>query len=223
MGVIPTRMMPMGVWRKSAPPLPYDAEVEYLESTGTQALNTGVNQKLTQSSLSLHIVFYPTYFVRGTEFDIAGTGSGQTPTFGTDQSTARWQKIGVWAGSGTWWTPASMTIKAWHDYHITLSATSASRTLVFDGVTYTTTEYNNSMAGGNLDSIHLFASGPTRFNSRMRISSCQIIRDGVLCFDGIPVRVGSGSSAVGYLFDRVSGTLFGNAGTGAFTIGPDKT
>ena len=31
------------------------------------------------------------------------------------------------------------------------------------------------------------------------------------------------ADAVGYLFDRVSGQLFGNAGTGAFTIGPDKT
>ena len=42
-------------------------------------------------------------------------------------------------------------------------------------------------------------------------------RDGLL--DIIPVRVGD----VGYLYDRVSGQLFGNAGTGAFIIGPDKT
>ena len=44
---------------------------------------------------------------------------------------------------------------------------------------------------------------------------------GILAFDGIPVRVGSGAGAVGYLFDRVSGTLFSNAGTGAFTYGND--
>lgn len=36
--------------------------------------------------------------------------------------------------------------------------------------------------------------------------------------DFIPVRKGN----VGYMFDRVSGQLFGNAGTGAFIIGPDK-
>ena len=40
--------------------------------------------------------------------------------------------------------------------------------------------------------------------------------------DFIPVRVGSGANAVGYMYDRVSGQLFGNAGTGAFVIGPDK-
>jgi hypothetical protein len=35
--------------------------------------------------------------------------------------------------------------------------------------------------------------------------------------DFIPVRVGN----VGYMFDRVSGTLFGNDGTGDFIVGSD--
>ena len=35
--------------------------------------------------------------------------------------------------------------------------------------------------------------------------------------DLIPVRVGN----VGYMFDRVSGTLFGNDGTGDFIVGAD--
>lgn len=43
--------------------------------------------------------------------------------------------------------------------------------------------------------------------------------NGVLVRDYIPVRVGQ----TGYLFDNVSKQLFGNAGTGAFVIGPDKT
>lgn len=38
-----------------------------------------------------------------------------------------------------------------------------------------------------------------------------------LILDLIPVRKGT----VGYLYDRVSGKLFGNAGTGSFAIGPD--
>jgi hypothetical protein len=36
--------------------------------------------------------------------------------------------------------------------------------------------------------------------------------------DFIPVRVGN----IGYMFDKVSGKLFGNAGTGNFILGPDK-
>lgn len=36
-------------------------------------------------------------------------------------------------------------------------------------------------------------------------------------YDMIPVRVGQ----VGYLYDKISGELFGNAGTGDFILGPD--
>jgi hypothetical protein len=39
-----------------------------------------------------------------------------------------------------------------------------------------------------------------------------------LLLDCIPVRVGN----VGYMYDKVSGKLFGNAGTGKFILGPDK-
>ena len=38
-------------------------------------------------------------------------------------------------------------------------------------------------------------------------------------FDLIPVR----KNGVGYMYDKVSGTLFGNAGSGAFTYGNDVT
>jgi len=41
----------------------------------------------------------------------------------------------------------------------------------------------------------------------------------VLLRDYIPVRVGQ----TGYLYDMISGRLFGNAGTGDFVLGPDKT
>jgi hypothetical protein len=46
------------------------------------------------------------------------------------------------------------------------------------------------------------------------------IRDAnnVMVRDFIPVRVGQ----VGYLYDRVSGQLFGKYGTGDFIVGPDK-
>ena len=52
---------------------------------------------------------------------------------------------------------------------------------------------------------------------------------GALISDFIPVRIGSGSSAVGYLYDRSNPTggptgngLYPNSGTGAFVVGPDK-
>lgn len=42
-------------------------------------------------------------------------------------------------------------------------------------------------------------------------------KDDVLMLDFIPVRKGN----VGYMYDKVSGELFGNAGTGQFILGPD--
>jgi hypothetical protein len=49
------------------------------------------------------------------------------------------------------------------------------------------------------------------------ISFFKVERDGEKIIDLIPVRVGS----VGYMYDKVSGKLFGNEGTGAFIIGDD--
>lgn len=42
-------------------------------------------------------------------------------------------------------------------------------------------------------------------------------RNNTIVIDLIPVRIGN----VGYMFDKVSGQLFGNAGSGSFILGPD--
>lgn len=47
----------------------------------------------------------------------------------------------------------------------------------------------------------------------------KFVENNITKLDLIPVRIGQ----VGYLFDRVSGSLFGNNGTGTFIIGPDKS
>ena len=61
-----------------------------------------------------------------------------------------------------------------------------------------------------------FVLGPDTF--QQGVVPTRMTVNGTLVRSYVPVRVGS----VGYLFDRVSGQLFGNAGTGAFTLGPDK-
>ena len=53
--------------------------------------------------------------------------------------------------------------------------------------------------------------------SKMRLHSFSIVRNGERILDYIPVRKGT----VGYLYDRVSGKLFGNEGSGAFSYGSD--
>lgn len=53
--------------------------------------------------------------------------------------------------------------------------------------------------------------------SRQRLYNVELLRNGVKLRDLIPVRVGE----VGYMYDQVSGELFGNAGSGSFILGPD--
>ena len=50
------------------------------------------------------------------------------------------------------------------------------------------------------------------------IYACQIYEGDTLVRDFIPVRKGT----TGYMYDKVSGNLFGNSGTGDFVLGNDK-
>lgn len=52
---------------------------------------------------------------------------------------------------------------------------------------------------------------------KLKLHSSKLYKNTVLELDLIPVRCG----AVGYMYDRVSGHLFGNAGTGNFIVGSD--
>lgn len=78
------------------------------------------------------------------------------------------------------------------------------------------------ITGSFARSFFLFArndtteSEPSLFCS-FKLKSAKFYDGGVLVRDFVPVRVGQ----TGYLFDRVSGQLFGNAGTGDFVLGPD--
>lgn len=50
-----------------------------------------------------------------------------------------------------------------------------------------------------------------------RLYNVELLRDGIKLRDYIPVRIGE----VGYMYDKVSGELFSNAGSGSFILGPD--
>lgn len=67
----------------------------------------------------------------------------------------------------------------------------------------------NAYTGGFPSSARLYS---------FRIEDWTDENNKIKLFDAIPVRIGT----TGYLYDKVSGQLFGNAGTGAFTLGPDK-
>lgn len=197
---------------------PYDAEVEYLYNDGlTQYVNTGiVPTSLTEVSLG---------------FDIIEPATNLFTTFG-----------GTFIQNNTSATYAILR----HDptqgsnaynfrvnYNNTINATLAvgshdvimneygTRALKVDGTTVGTFTGSISV---NLP-IFLFCRntsgvGETQYSIPIKLRYCKIKDDnGVLVRDYIPVVDLNDRPA---LYDRVSKTLFHNAGTGEFTVGPRK-
>ena len=177
--------------------LPYDNEIEYLESTGTAWIDTG--EKIYDDT-SVTVTMY-------------NDQSTETATyfFGSDSSTERFY-FREYQGkasfsTGGWWQNTSISIVGTHTVELT------NNSITVDGVSSSRPGTSKTGAGKLL----LFKAGTYAITGGFRIFSCQIYQNGILVRDFIPVRKGT----VGYLYDRVTGALFGNAGTGDFVIGPD--
>lgn len=68
----------------------------------------------------------------------------------------------------------------------------------------------------NTNSITIFGD----IKERITFGRCnyfKVVKNGIMVLYFIPVRIGE----EGYMYDRVSGKLFGNAGNGKFILGPD--
>ena len=176
----------------------YDAKVEYIQSTGTQWIDTGIVEGGTVNIYGMY----------------ANKGSGSAGFWGIyNGSTYLEQQHNGFYYSGntglTYNMPSSLT-------KIEVRGTDV---YVNDSKKGTITRGTHTTSY----TIPLFclknASGNTIWLSQMQLAYFKIIKNDVLVRDFIPVRVGQ----VGYLYDNISNTLFGNQGTGSFTLGPDVT
>jgi len=89
--------------------------------------------------------------------------------------------------------------------------------MIADGTSYTVAISNNNIILSN-SNIYLFSDGPRgrmKFNGKIKYAKIYI--NNTLVRDFIPVRIGT----TGYMFDKVTGKMFGNSGTGNFVLGPD--
>ena len=184
--------------------LPYDAEVEYLEGTGTQWIDTGID------------AFSWPYLEITCKVNSNYNADYNRGIMGNSNGGSRWQGIAPNGNSG-------VLFRGYDDITtISESVTSDFTTLIFDGPNRTAYAGQTSATllsgrgAGNGYGIWAYVGRVAPI--AMSVVSVKIgtSRDNLL-FDGIPVRKGT----VGYLYDRVSGKLFGNAGTGDFVLGPD--
>ena len=186
--------------------LPYDAEVEYLESTGTQYVDTGVKPS---EDLATYITFGYQRIATNVSAFGSRSDSSVNDRYWLNYDTAFEIGYGPWA-------PTSVT-----------TSVGAINTIAFNEIvngnhTFTVNGRSTTHNGTPNTTVNIIIFGRIVGStapalSEMRLYSMSMMRNGVLVRDYIPVRKGN----VGYLYDRVSGKLFGNAGTGDFVLGPD--
>lgn len=205
--------------------LPYDAEVEYIGRTGAgnvlgPYIDTGI-VPTEDTAIECDIAMDATSFfcvVIGSE-----TSDGSNDKWHLRGQGANWKFTGAIGNKSTDGNSGSLpsitsgsrvSVKQNREY---FSYENATLTLNYTGVLSAT--YPLFMFDGNLGGNAWKRAFIGKIYS-MRIydySTNENLRD------FIPVRfTNEQSQSEGAMYDRVSGALFRNAGTGAFTIGPDK-
>lgn len=194
--------------------LPYDAEVEYLESTGSQYIDTGIIPLITD-------YIYIEFYLLSPLSSVDGAGS----VYGTMDS---WRhgaygliyvpvKGRVFPLRGNHNPGNGILVNNKNQQDVWQSLTLDNTTFTGYGLTTIITDNpSDCLYSGYIfcSSVHGSAYG---VDGRKRVRKFLHKRNGELIMDFIPVRVGT----TGYMYDRVSGQLFGNSGTGEFILGPD--
>ena len=183
--------------------LPYDAEVEYLQSSGTQYIDTGVGGG-SETDFELRAMMpSPTgrqiAGARSTSSNFRYVQIQSNPVgniyFGYNNSTS----FGSYKTLSGW-----MTLRA-----------AGNRCYVDDVLLHTFTAAQFASAGTIW--LHATHGVSTQGTAVLRISTARVWSGGALVRDYIPVRVGT----TGEMYDRISGTFATRVGT--FVVGPDKT
>lgn len=192
--------------------LPYDAEVEYLQSDGNQYIDTGV--VVTKN----YVIIADCAVISGSSFPTVigalSANKGYSVVLAYNNSGQPYTQMG--SNYPTLYNTSKLGSTLIH-YICTGKSNSE---YISDGMAVESNTFSGNIA---TNSLYLFARhryDTTVGNSvTAKIGKVRITIDGVLQRDYIPVRVGT----VGYMYDKVSKQLFGNIGTGSFTLGPDRT
>ena len=195
----------------------YDAEIEYLENyTGREFIDTGIYGTNT-TQVSFEVMFFNTAVTDYTGGDAFGSGVVQ---YGNTQNVLGiaynrdQDRLFSFLGND-YKNIKGLNLLTGIKHTITYS----SKGTWVNGVKKQNGWYNNSFQTPYTITAMAVRSVSGNFGGsrKARLYNFSISDNGILVRDLIPVRVGN----VGYMYDRVSGKLFGNAGTGSFVLGPD--
>lgn len=184
----------------------YDSEIEYVESTGTQWIDCKV---LPTPDTKIQFKFINLQATGNVIIGSNEQGDTQDYRFFNYNNGAYFDVPG---GSGTGnRLISSNKIYPNTEYELELGNYYVLNLKTNTIIVQRNTKYNtycNDTIGLNGKSSNL---------SKNRFYYVKIYENNSLVFDAIPVRV----DQIGYMYDKISGKLFGNQGTGEFILGPD--
>lgn len=192
---------------------PYDAEIEYIESTGTQYIQLACNVS-AGTYFAVGGVIIPIYTSAQQDYTVFGANPYaqfnadfylKSNTTNMITYTSIIGEYGAAGGVGGGWGGKIGT-----EVSFELSTTEK----VVNGVHTSISRPLNAA----ITAFRIFGGYKNTNKYPIRIKSFYIKKENDTLYDLIPIRIGQ----VGYMYDKVSGQLFGNAGTGDFILGPDK-
>lgn len=189
---------------------PYDAEVEYIDTEIPAYIDTGIRQSDTV------IVLCDGNWMSDAA-DLSTMIGGEGDFFGCFRKRNSYAQLSVRvpkddaSRSGNWMNFAIKAVDR-HVYQFGFGGLYLDGNLYSEAQTWTgTTATTIKIAGYN--------TGNTSRQGRCRYYNVRIWQGADLVRDFVPVRIGE----VGYMYDVVSGVLFGNSGSnGRIVPGPDK-
>lgn len=205
--------------------LPYDSKIEYLQSTGLEYIDSGIECTGDLSvELSIKVFAYSTgnpymggiattpegYFCHYLYF-YNTSGSNFYPSF-------YYYKNGSNSGKGNiqGYGRSSSLPNKW----MTFSLDASTGNVLWNNRSSTVTPLSSTLTTGkNYGIFGRIADDGTVAMRDSALEYVKLSKNGVVLRDFIPVRKGT----TGYMYDKVSGQLFGNSGTGDFILGNDIT
>ncbi len=194
--------------------------VNYLESTGTQYIDTGYVPKPT-SSYKCEFELTSIATTSGAWFCVFGSVESNNSVF-TELFLPRA------SGGGD----VNQVLVGNHNSTYIRKDYAWAANTSYDFEMTTTDVFINGVSQGSITvdssvtcshSVYLFArheyNDAIRYNVGAKIYSFKIVEGNTLVRDFIPCK---DENNVGFMFDTVSGTVYENAGTGAFTVGNNK-
>lgn len=195
------------------PNLPYDAKVEYLQSDGTAFIN--LLKAINSNTDVIDIDFKLAEGVTITKGVFGARSGASNKNFSILISSSN--AIVVDVNNGSYATYRVMSGSSAVNARCLVHAEKSNKYIKYDGVQVTSSTTSSQSFVTDYNAL-LFKANGVEGLCPFILYSFQWRRDGNYLFDLIPVR----KDGVGYLYDKVSGTLFGNAASsGAFTYGND--